>query len=128
MNKNVLKDISLRMKRLDMAMLTTQTGKGLLTDSPLRHNDQAEFDGHSFYFTFGKSAVVRDIEANPKVNVAFMGEDDSCISVTGKAKVVRDKSAMLKYWSKDLDDYFIEGIDTPDIVMIHVVGSEFQYV
>jgi hypothetical protein len=41
--------------------------------------------------------------------------------------VDQDKPAFADHWTKDLDQYFPEGIDTPGIVMIPVSAKAIRY-
>jgi len=39
----------------------------------------------------------------------------------------RDRSKFAEHWSKDLDRWFKQGVDTPDLVMIEVRAQRLHY-
>jgi general stress protein 26 len=71
--------------------------------------------------------MVSDIERNPKVSLTFQGKQFFSIAVEGKAEVVRDKKAFEEHWTKDLDDWFKDGIDTKGVAMIKVHADRIHY-
>lgn len=127
MAKNNLKEISSKMRNLDICMFTTQTGRGLLTSRPMSNNGDVEYDGNSYFFTFDTSQTVKDIKVNPQVNLSFKGAKDLYITLTGKAKLVTNKEKLKEHWLDELKQWFPEGPDTPGIIMIHVKGNRIKY-
>ena len=122
-----LGDISKRMRKLDICMLTTRTGRGLLTSRPMSNNGDVEYDGNSYFFSYENSNVVKDIKGNPQVNLGFEGRKHLYISVSGKARMISSKARMEEHWLPELKRWFEQGIDTPGIVMIHVKGNRIKY-
>jgi general stress protein 26 len=49
------------------------------------------------------------------------------IAVDGTAQLIRDRSQFEAHWTKDLDRWFPEGIDTPDLVLIRVHAGRIHY-
>lgn len=119
--------ISSKMRKLDICMLTTTTSRGLLTSRPMSNNGDVEYDGNSWFFTFDKSRTVKDIKANPQVNLNFKGPDDLFISLAGKAKLVKNKAMLEDHWLEELNQWFTKGIDTPGVIMIHVKASRIKF-
>lgn len=127
MTKKTLGDISSKMKDLDICMLTTQTARGQLSSRPMSNNGEVEYEGNSYFFTFEKSKLVKDIEENAQVNLGFNGKDDLYISLTGKAKLIRNKEKLQERWQDQLKQWFPQGVDTPGIVMVHVKAGRIKY-
>jgi general stress protein 26 len=79
------------------------------------------------------SEKMRDIERHPQVAISFqagkhvLGRPGTSISVEGKGEVIRDKDAFRKHWSKQLDRWFKDGVDTPGLVMIKVHARRVHY-
>lgn len=115
------------MANIDLCMMTTSSKTGEMNSRPMSNNGDVEYDGDSFFFTSEDTGKVRDIKANPAVNLSFRGKDNVFISVEGQAELIKDKSEMKDHWTKDLDEWFKEGIDTPGIVMIKVKGEKARY-
>jgi general stress protein 26 len=127
MAEKKLSDISSKMRNLDICMLTTQSSRGALNSRPMSNNGDVEYEGDSYFFSYDSSSAVKDIEANPHVNIGFEGPKNLYISVTGKASIIRTRGRMEEHWLDELKQWFKEGLDTPGIVMVHVTGSRIKY-
>jgi general stress protein 26 len=127
MTKMSLADISKKMRDIDVAMLSTHTDGGAIAGRPMSNNREVDYDGDSYYFTWSDSRMVSDIERNPKVSLIFQGKQFFSIAVEGNAEVVRDKKAFEEHWTKDLDDWFKDGIDTKGVAMIKVHADRIHY-
>lgn len=122
-----MKNMSAKMKSLDICMLTTQTSRGQLSSRPMSNNGDVEYDGNSYFFTFEESRTVKDIRQFPQVTLAFNGADDMYISLTGKAKLITRKSILLEHWVDSLKQWFPKGVETPGIVLIQVTASRIKF-
>ncbi|CAM4010175.1 pyridoxamine 5'-phosphate oxidase family protein [Deinococcus frigens] len=122
-----LADLSEQMRKIDIAMLSTHAENGNIAGRPMSNNGEVDYDGTSYYFTNENTHTVGEIEADPKVSLAFMGQQGFSVAVEGQAKLSRDKAQMKEHWSPDLDQWFKDGIDTPDIVMIQVSATRVHY-
>jgi len=132
MNHNSIEEISKRMAGIDIAILSTHTENGQIANRPMSNNGDVGFDGTSYYFTFEQSRTVADIQANSKVALGFTGEggifsDAIYVAVEGDAELIRDKAAFKTHWTSDLDRWFEQGVDTPNIVLIKVKASRITY-
>ena len=63
--------------------------------------------------------AVRELEADPAVTLDFQSRD-SWITLQGDAELHRDKALFADHWTKDLDRWFQDGIDTPGLTLIQV--------
>jgi general stress protein 26 len=133
MSEMTLKDIAEKMRDIDIAMLMTHTDGGNIAGRPMSNNKEVEYDGDSYYFTWSHSRMVRDIELHPQVAVCFqagksiLGKPGIHINLEGRGEIVRDKESFRAHWSKDLDRWFDQGVDTPGVVMIKVRASRVHY-
>jgi general stress protein 26 len=131
MAKTSMKKISKMMKGLDYCMLNTVTGRGVPSGRPMSNNHQVDYDGTSYFFTWSKSPMIREIKKNPNVCLSFIEsklmKKRTFISVTGKAKLTTDRAAMEEHWSKDLEIWFEDGLDTKGIIMIEVKAKHLKY-
>ena len=127
MPKMKLSDISEKMREIDIAMLSTHTQGGAIAGRPMSNNREVDYDGDSYYFTWSDSRMVSDIERNSKVSLTFLGKKYFSIAVEGKAEIVRDKKAFEDHWTKDLDNWFKDGIDTKGVAMIKVHADRVHY-
>ena len=127
MAKMTLKDISKKMRKINLCMMTTITEKGMTASRPMSNNRDVEYDGNSFFFTFEKSRLIKDLSLNDHVSMSFSAPKRFFISVSGRAKVIRSKKAMEEHWVKGLEKWFEDGLDTPGIAMIQVRASRIKY-
>jgi general stress protein 26 len=125
--KMSLKKMSKMMRKLDLCMMTTITTNGMTASRPMSNNGDVEYDGNSYFFTWEKSHLVKDLKKNPHVNLSFNGKKKVYISVSGKAKLVTDRDVMEEHWTKDLEIWFKDGLDTKGLVMIQVIASRLKY-
>ena len=133
MADRTIEDISEAMRDIDFCMLTTTADGGGLAARPMSNNREVDYDGDSFFFSDGDTGKVRQIEADPKVALAFQGKQGLLgkpgifIAVAGRAELIRDKAAFEKHWTKDLDRWFEQGVDTPGLTLIRVRAEQLHY-
>ncbi|MES2906593.1 MAG: pyridoxamine 5'-phosphate oxidase family protein [Pseudomonadota bacterium] len=128
-----LKDINDKLRKIDICMMTTQTGRGALESRPMSNNKDVDFDGDCYFFTDGDSTAAKQIASHPQVNLGFsssgglFGGGGTFISLTGPASLSTDKATMKKHWNKDIEVWFKDGIETPGLTLIHVKASRLKY-
>ena len=133
MAEMTLKDLSKRMAKLDFAMLSTRTENGALASRPMSNNGEVEYDGDSFFFSYDSARTISDIQRDAEVGLSFtgaagmLGGPPLFIAVEGRAELIRDKAKFKQHWTKDLDRWFEQGIDTPGIVLIKVRAARVHY-
>ena len=99
----------------------------------MSNNRDVDYDGNSYYFTTDDSQMVADIGRDKQVGLSFHGKSGLLgmrpffVAVEGDADVVRDKAAFAEHWTKDLDRWFEQGIDTPGLVLLHVRATRIHY-
>ncbi len=128
-----LADLSKKMAKLDFAMLTTISRDGGVTGRPMSNNGDVAYEGDSYFFAYADSRKVAEIRANTKVGLSYtgavglLGGPPLFIAVAGGAQLIADKAAFADHWTADLDRYFPDGIDTPNMVLIHVRAEVIRY-
>jgi general stress protein 26 len=133
MSDLTLSDISEKMRDIDFAVLTTRSSNGALAARPMSNNRDVDFDGDSYFFTNGDTRSVADIEADPNVGLAYQAKfgllhlKPFFVTVEGRAELIRDKASFAEHWTKDLDAWFKQGIDTPGLTLIKVNAQRLHY-
>jgi general stress protein 26 len=113
--------------RARLCMLTTMTPDGKHVSRPMAVQ-KVEFDGDLWFFTYEDSDKVRDISANPQVNVAFSNDQQSeWTSVSGTAAVVYDRAKAEELYDPALKVWFPEGLDTPGLTLVRVHADSAEY-
>lgn len=115
-------------KSVDICMLTTVDERGDLHSRPMSNNRDVEFDGDLWFFTYGASHKVDEVNRVSKVNASFADvENQLYASLTGRAEVVRDRAKIKELWKPELRAWFPEGADTPDIALLKVTVERAEY-
>lgn len=133
MTDQTLPDIAAKMRGIDIAILSTKTQGGQIANRPMSNNGDVTYDGNSYYFTYEEAHTVGEIERDPNVALGFAGKDgvftrnSLYIAVEGRAELIRDKAAFKKHWTPDLDEWFEQGVDTPNLVLIKVHAQRIKY-
>ena len=132
MAKTELAEIARDMAGIDIAILSTHTDDGEIANRPMSNNGDVSYDGTSYYFAYEQTRTVSDIQRNPKVALGFSSEaglfsEGIYVAVEGTAELIRDKAAFQRHWTSDLDAWFDDGINTPDLVMIKVHATRLHY-
>ena len=123
-----VKKIADLIKSIDFGMLTTLDAEGRLHSRPMSSNKEVEFDGDVWFFTYGSSPKVHEIENKPYVNVAFSDpKTQTYVSLSGRAELVRDPEKIKQLWQPSLKAWFPNGVDEPDIALIKVNADQAEY-
>jgi general stress protein 26 len=114
-------------KDIRIAMLTTVDDDGGLRSRPMATQDE-QFDGELWFFTQASSPKGNDIASDHQVNVAYAAPDKQrYISISGRARLVRDKAKMKQLWSPILKAWFPEGLNDPDLALLQISAERAEY-
>ena len=128
-----LKDISEKMRDIDFAILSTRTSGGAIAARPMSNNRQVDFDGDNYFFTCEDTGTVRDIRGDPNVGIGYQSKSGALglkpffITIEGQAELIKDKVQFAEHWTKDLDSWFKEGVDTPGLTLVKVHATRLHY-
>ena len=112
---------------IDFAMMTTVDTDGVLRSRPMS-TQKAEFDGDLWFFTSDKTHKTEEIEKDNRVNLSYANPDDNVyVSVSGTAKISKDKSKMEELWNPILKAWFPKGLDDPTICLLKVNVEQAEY-
>ena len=131
-----LADISEAMRDIDFCVLTTRAQDGSIGGRPMSNNREVEFEGTSRFFTYDHHRSAQDIARDPSVGLSYqgkagllgvVGKPGMFIHVEGEARLVRDKAKFAEHWTKDLEIWFKEGVDTPGLLLVKVAAERLHY-
>jgi len=128
-----LKDLSDKMAKIDFAMLSTRTEGGGVASRPMSNNGEVEYSGDSFFFAYDSARTIADIELDAEVGLTFtgaaglLGGPPLFIAIEGQGQLIRDKAEFEKHWTKGLDRWFPQGVDTTGLVLIKVHARRIHY-
>ena len=111
---------------LDTAMMTTRRSDGHLRSRAMANQHRADGAARS-YVTADGSAKLADLEHDPHVNLSyFRGSNREWVSVSGTAKISRDRAKIHELYEPDWKIWFAEEGDprhgTPDDPRMVLIG------
>jgi general stress protein 26 len=112
-------------ERSPIGMMTTHDAEGQLISRPMRALETR--DGRVWFLTRGDSNKVRDIVRDARVNVAFVLSSGEYASVAGRAEITDDRKTVERLWDASYRAWFPEGIDDPDLVLLHLTVERGDY-
>ena len=112
---------------IDVAMLTTTDRTGRLRSRPMM-TLRKPADGALWFFTQGHSHVVDDVNGHHPVNIGYVDSAQSrYVSVSGRARVVNDKTKKAELWERRLGAWLPEGFEDSSVVLLRVEVQEAEY-
>ncbi len=114
-------------KDINIAMLTTALPDGSLRSRPMATQNE-KFDGTIWFFTRSDSGKVHEIEDDQHVNVSFVDAgSQNYVSVSGKAKLSRDRAKIDELWSPFVKAWFPDGKDDPQLALLEIKVENAEY-
>jgi len=114
-------------KDINIAMLTTALPDGSLRSRPMA-TQGGDFDGTLWFFTGIETGKVHEIQDDQHVNLAYSEPGaQKYVSVSGKARIVRDQSKIDELWSTPLKAWFPGGKDDPNIAILKIEVDSAEY-
>jgi general stress protein 26 len=128
-----LAELSEKMRDIDFTVLSTRTNGGAIAARPMSNNREVDYSGDAWFFADETTRMVGDIQADPHVGLSyqgtsgFLGMRPLFLAVEGKAALIRDKALFAEHWTKGLERWWPDGIDTPGLLLIKVSGERVHY-
>lgn len=114
-------------KDIRVAMLTTTDAEGHLHSRPMA-TQTTDFDGTLWFFTRADSPKVGEIDREHRVNVSYAdAHEQHYVSVSGRARLVRDPARNKELWSPLLKAWFPDGLDDPALALLRVDVERAEY-
>jgi general stress protein 26 len=107
------------------AMLVTRTPDGGMRARPLSIAEKRDV-GEMYFSTAIDSPKVHELESDPHVNVV-MQDGRRFVSVSGVARVLRDRALIDALWSESWKVWFPRGKDDPALCLLVVEPAEASY-
>ena len=114
-------------KDIEVAMLTTVDADGTLRSRPMV-TQKTDFDGNLWFFTRADSAKVYEVRRAERVNLSYAApKQQRYVSVSGTARLVRDRQKAEELWHPFLKAWFPGGLDDPDLALLKVTVERAEY-
>jgi general stress protein 26 len=89
---------------------------------------KVEFDGDLWFFTKKDSPKVDEIEREHEVCCAYSRPDKQhYVSMSGKARLTRDRAKMEELWNPAYKAWFPDGLDDPQVSLLKVEVTQAEY-
>jgi general stress protein 26 len=122
-----IKKLGEMIKDIEFAMLTTVETDGTLRSRPMA-TQRVEFDGDLYFFTRASSPKVNETEQDHHVNLSYAAPDKQrYVSVSGMARVTRDRAKIEELWNPTLKAWFPEGLEDPELALLKVSVTQAEY-
>jgi general stress protein 26 len=108
-----------------VCMVTSTSADGELHARPMTPQ-QVTDDLEAWFFISRSSEQARDVTARPRVNLSFDGTTD-WLSVAGRATLVDDRRLVDEMWSPVVEEWFPDGPQDPDLVLLRVDAESAEY-
>jgi general stress protein 26 len=83
-------------------------------------------DGSVWFITNVSSVAIEDVTENPQVNLC-MQSGQHFVSVSGTARVTRDRDRIREFWSAEQAVWFEDGIEDSEVALMEVVPTYAEY-
>ena len=114
-------------KGIEFAMFTTVEDDGSLRSRPMA-TQRSEFDGDLYFFTKVSATKVEEIEREHNVCVSYAApEDQRYVSMSGRARLLRDRGKMEELWFADLETWFPDGLEDPELALLWIAVTQAEY-
>jgi general stress protein 26 len=111
--------------KMDFCMLTTKAGKALHARpmSTIARKD----DGVIVMLTDSATLKDDEIRKNPQVSLAYSDGSKTFVSISGSAKLNKDRAFIKELWNPGAQLFWPEGPENPSIVAIVVSPEDGEY-
>jgi len=113
------------MSSFDEAMLVTRDDSGAPRARPMRVVKRGPH-GDLWFATASDSPKMDELDADPRVAVTLQS-GGAFVSLTGTARIVRDRGRIDEVWSAPMKAWFPEGKDDPNLVLLQVRANLAEY-
>lgn len=112
---------------LQIAMLSTVAADGTVISRPVQTLD-FDADGVLWFATAADSDKAQEIRHNPHVGLSYADRgDNSYVSISGPARLVRDQARIDALWSPAMSIFFPHGKDDPNLTLVRVEIERAEY-
>jgi general stress protein 26 len=112
------------LKTFEKAMLVTERNSELRS-RPMLIADRTD-DGRVWFITNVESAKLDELTDKPQVNLA-MQQDSRFLSISGTARVTRDRKKVDELWNDLHNVWFPKGRNDPTLVLLEIVPTYVEY-
>lgn len=122
-----MQKISAMINEVRFGMMTTIAPDGTLRSRPMT-TQEVEFDGDLWFFVGADTDAATESQGERQVNVSFADPGkQSYVSLSGTARLVRDRRKMEEHWNPVYKAWFPQGLDDPNLALLKVSATGAEY-
>jgi len=126
--REAIPEIAELLRNIDTCMLATRGDDGELHARPMSNNGEVEWDGDSWFFAPSDGRLVAEIRRNAEAVTTYRADDRfAWVALSGSAEVVDDAAQKRRLWLDELERWFPNGPDDPNVALIRVDSSAAQW-
>jgi len=112
---------------IKIAMLTTRDS-GMLRCRPMECLQVDAPAGTLWFFTGASSPKTDEVDDEHEVALAFADKThQNYVSISGRAKLVRDRAKARELWTEEQRAWYPEGLDDPELALLKVSVQQAEY-
>lgn len=116
-----------KVEDVKFGMFTTTNPDLSLSSRPMT-SQQIDTQGQLWFFTSDESTFVKNLAAQPLVNVTFAEPDDSLyVSISGRAMLIKNREKAEELWNPMVGTWFPGGLNDPHLALINVDIHSAEY-
>lgn len=125
--QTAIAEVAALIEGADVVMFTTRNAEGRLVSRPLAVR-RIPFDGSARFLTALDSRKIGELEADPRVNLAYVNASNGAyVSIDGRAQVSVDRAQIAELWSDAIDAlFFPAGKDDPNLAALRVEADTVE--
>lgn len=126
--RDAIAEIARMLKNIDICVFATRGDDGQLHARPMSNNRQVEWDGDSWFFAPSGGRLIAELRSDPGAVTVYRVEDGfGFISVSGRATIETDPELKKRFWLDDLDRWFPNGPEDPNVSLIRLTAEHVDW-
>jgi general stress protein 26 len=126
--REAIPEIARQLREIDTCMLVTRGDGGELHGRPMSNNGKVEWDGSSWFFAPADGRLVAELRRDPSAITTYRAEDRfAWVSLSGSASIVDDAAAKRERWLPELERWFPNGPEDPNVALIRLDATAAQW-
>ena len=126
--REAISTIAQHLREIDTCMLATRGEDGDLHARPMSNNGQVDWDGSSRFFAPADGRLVAEVRRDPSVVTTYRAEDRfAWVALSGEATIVDDDDEKREHWLAELERWFPNGPDDPNVALIRIEATYAQW-
>jgi general stress protein 26 len=119
--RDAIPAIAEQLREIDTCMFATRGDNGELRARPMSNNGKVDWDGSSWFFAPGDGRLVAELRRDPTALTTYRADDRfAWVALSGSASIVDDAEAKRERWLPELDRWFPNGPDDPNVALIRL--------